>query len=232
MLQFFSKYKLLAVVLLVLSVITISIIYTILKPVEVLPIYQPSKVNAEMVDPSIQHQKKYHTVGDFSLTNQNGKTITQADYEGKIYIADFFFTTCQTICPIMTDNMEQLQEKLKNNPEVLLLSHSVMPEYDTPQRLKEYAIEKGVDDSKWNLVTGDKLEIYNLARKEYLAAKENPGDPLGLVHTENFVLVDRQKRIRGFYDGTIEEDMDKVLNDIEILQNEGKKSLFFGLIRY
>ncbi|GEQ84750.1 SCO family protein [Patiriisocius marinistellae] len=232
MLQFFSKYKFLGIVLLVLSAITISIIYTILKPVEVLPIYQPSKVNAEMVDPSIQHQKKYHTVGDFSLTNQNGKTITQADFNDKIYVADFFFTTCQTICPIMTDNMEQLQNQLKNNAEVKLLSHTVMPEYDTPERLKEYAIKKGVDDSKWNLVTGDKLEIYNLARKQYLAAKENPGDPLGLVHTENFVLVDKQKRIRGFYDGTVEEDMDKVLNDIDILQNEGKKSLFFGLFHY
>jgi protein SCO1/2 len=130
MLSFFGKYKMFGIVLLVLSVIIISVIYSILKPVEVLPVYQPSSVNAEMVDPSIQHQKKYHTIGDFSLTNQNGETITQDNYNDKIYVADFFFTTCQTICPIMTSNMHTLQTKLKDNPAVLLLSHTVMPEVD------------------------------------------------------------------------------------------------------
>ena len=109
MLSFFGKYKMFGIVLLVLSVIIISVIYSILKPVDVLPVYQPSSVNAEMVDPSIQHQKKYHTIGDFSLTNQNGETITQDNYDDKIYVADFFFTTCQTICPIMTSNMHTLQ---------------------------------------------------------------------------------------------------------------------------
>lgn len=232
MLQFFSKYKLLALVLGFLSIIIVSAIYSILKPVEVLPIYQPSKVSAELVDPAIQHQKKYHTIGAFSLTNQNGEQITQDTYKDKIYIADFFFTTCKTICPIMTGNMVRLQQELRSNPQVLLLSHTVMPEIDTVAQLKKYATEKGVDSSKWNLVTGSKKIIYELARKQYLAAKENPGDPLGLVHTENFVLVDQQKRIRGYYDGTIAEDMERVLYDIEVLQNEGKKSIFFGLIKY
>ncbi len=230
--NFFSKYKLLAIVLGILSLIIISIIYSILNPVEVLPVYAPSKVNAEMVDESIQHQKKYHTVADFSLINQNGETVTQQDYKDNIYIADFFFTTCQTICPIMTDNMVSIQTRLKNNPAVKLLSHTVMPETDTVAQLKKYALEKGVDDTRWNLVTGDKLTIYNLARKQYLAAKENPQDPLGLVHTENFVLVDKEKRIRGFYDGTEKEEIDRLLQDIDILQNEGKKSLFFGLVHY
>lgn len=197
-----------------------------------LPIFQPSNVSAALVSPDIQHQKKYHTVGDFSLTNQNGKTITQATYDDKIYIADFFFTTCQTICPIMTENMALLQKELSSNSEVLLLSHTVMPDIDDVQQLKKYATEKGIDSSKWNLVTGTKEEIYTLARKQYLAAKENPDDPLGLVHTENFVLIDTQKRIRGFYDGTVEADMDRVLHDVSVLQNEGKKSMFFGLITY
>ncbi|MFT4673934.1 MAG: protein SCO1/2 [Saprospiraceae bacterium] len=232
MLHFFSKYKLLALVLGLLSLIIVSIIYSVLKPVEVLPVFQPSNVSAALVSPDIQHQKKYHTVGDFSLTNQNGKTITQATYDDKIYIADFFFTTCQTICPIMTENMALLQKELSSNSEVLLLSHTVMPDIDDVQQLKKYATEKGIDSSKWNLVTGTKEEIYTLARKQYLAAKENPDDPLGLVHTENFVLIDTQKRIRGFYDGTVEADMDRVLHDVSVLQNEGKKSMFFGLITY
>lgn len=232
MLQFFSKYKLLAIVLMALSVIIISIIYSVLKPVEILPVYQPSAVSAALVSQEIRHQKKYHTISNFSLTNQNGQTVTQDTYEGKIYVADFFFTTCQTICPIMTSNMVELQDKLANNPDVLFLSHTVMPEIDTVAQLKKYALQKKVNAAQWNLVTGSKQEIYDLARKQYLVAKENPDDPLGLVHTENFVLIDTQKRIRGFYDGTQEKEMDRILHDIGVLQNQGKKSIFFGLINY
>lgn len=232
MLQFFSKYKLLAIVLMPLSVIIISIIYSVLKPVEILPVYQPSAVSAALVSQEIRHQKKYHTISNFRLTNQNGQTVTQDTYEGKIYVADFFFTTCQTICPIMTSNMVELQDKLANNPDVLLLSHTVMPEIDTVAQLKKYALQKKVNTAQWNLVTGSKQEIYDLARKQYLVAKENPDDPLGLVHTENFVLIDTQKRIRGFYDGTQTQEMDRILHDIGVLQNQGKKSIFFGLINY
>ncbi|MFC7356289.1 SCO family protein [Jejudonia soesokkakensis] len=217
--SFFAKYKIFAIVLLVLSVIIILVIYSILKPKEVLPVYQPNAVNAELVDSTIQYVKKYHTIGDFELTNQNGKTITPKEYEGKIYVADFFFTTCQTICPIMTDHMVEIQKKLKNDNDILLLSHTVMPEIDSVAQLKKYAIEKGVDDSKWNLVTGDKKQIYNLARKSYLAAKETE-NPYDLVHTENFVLVDTKKRIRGFYDGTDPEAIEALLKDIKILKAE------------
>jgi len=232
MLQFFSKYRWFAVVLLVLSVFIISMIYSILKPVEVLPIWQPAQVNAELVDSTLQHVKKYHTVGDFKLTNQNGETITQENYQDKIYIADFFFTTCQAICPIMTDHMAEIQDALRDQSDVLLLSHTVMPEIDTVAQLKKYAREKGVNDSKWNLVTGDKKQIYDLARKSYLAAEENPENPYGLIHTENFVLVDRENRIRAFYDGTDPEVIEMVLHDIKVLKNEGKKTMFFGLIEY
>ena len=220
MLQFFSRYKFFLVVLLVLSAIIISIIYSILKPKELLPVFQPAEVNAELVDSTLHYKKKYHTIAPFSLKNQNGETITEATYEDKIYVADFFFTTCQTICPVMTDHMAQIQQELKNDAEVLLLSHTVQPEVDTVTQLKKYALEKGVNDEKWNLVTGDKEQIYNLARKSYLAAKDAPYSPYELIHTENFVLVDKKKRIRGFYDGTQPEAIVELLKDIEILKNE------------
>jgi len=222
MLQFFSKYKFLAIVLFVLSTIIISIIYQILKPKKVLPIFQPANVNIELVDSTIQHVKKYHSIADFSLINQNGLTITQKNYQDKIYVADFFFTTCLTICPIMTNNMVLIQEKLKNDNEVMLLSHSVTPDIDSVQQLKKYALEKGVVDEKWNLVTGDKKQIYALARKSYLAVKEDGnGDEYDMIHTENFILVDKKTRIRGFYDGTKDEDIQQLLKDIAILKKEG-----------
>ncbi len=220
MLTFFKKYKFFAVVLLVLSAIIITIIYQIMKPKEVLRIFQPADVSTELVDSTLQYVKKYHTIADFSLTNQNGKTITQADYKDKIYVADFFFTTCQTICPIMTEHMVQIQEKLKDDDAVMLLSHTVTPEIDTVAQLKKYALEKGVNDAKWNLVTGDKKEIYDLARKSYLAAKDVPFQQNDLVHTENFVLIDKMKRIRGFYDGTDPEAIENLLHDISILKQE------------
>ena len=220
MLQFFSKYKFLAIVLLVLSVIIISSIYSILKPTTTLKIYQPANVNFELVDSTLQHVKKYHAIADFSLVNQNGETITQEDYKDKIYVADFFFTTCQTICPIMTDHMHQIQEALKEDASVMLLSHSVTPEIDSVAQLKKYAIKKNVNDKKWNLLTGDKKQIYELARKSYLVAKDSPESEFDLIHTENFVLVDTQKRIRGFYDGTNPEEIKQLLKDIEILKME------------
>lgn len=223
MLRFFSKYKYFAIFFFVLSVILISIIYSILEPEERLPVFQPDMVNAELVDSTMQEVRKYHKIPDFSLINQNGDTITQEDYKNKIYVADFFFTTCQTICPIMTDHMLILQEKLKNDPEVLLLSHSVIPKADSVPQLKKYALEKGVNDEKWNLVTGDKKQIYDLARKSYLAAKsQGDGGPFDMIHTENFVLVDKDKQIRGFYDGTDPEAIEKILHDIEILEQNGQ----------
>jgi len=196
------------------------LIYNALQPKKRLPIYQPNMVNVELVDSTLQHVKKYHRIADFSLINQNGDTITQESYRDKIYVADFFFTTCPTICPIMTANLVEVQAALVNDPEVLLLSHSVTPEIDTVAQLKKYAIEKGVNDAKWNLVTGDKKQIYELARKSYLAVQEDgDGGPFDMIHTENFILVDKQRRIRGFYDGTKEEEMDRLLSDIEILKN-------------
>ncbi len=218
MLSFFSKYRLFAIVMLCLSAIIVSAFYFTLKRKETLPIYQPASVNVELVDNSIQHVSKYHKINDFSLTNQNGETITQEAYKGKIYVADFFFTTCATICPIMTKNMADIQKEIMNDRDIMLLSHSVTPEIDTVAQLKRYAIEKGVNDKKWNLVTGDKKQIYDLARKSYLAVKSQGDNDYGMVHTENFMLIDKERRIRGFYDGTKKEDIEKLLEDLETLK--------------
>ena len=198
--------------------IIIAFFYKALKPTAILPVYQPAMVDPNLVDESIQYVKKYHTIAPFSMTNQNGETITADDYDNAIYIADFFFTTCPSICPIMTKNMYALQQKLSPYPDVKLLSFSVTPEIDSVAQLKRYAIENKVDDSRWNLVTGHKKEIYQLARKSYLVVKEDgDGGPHDMIHTENFVLVDKQKRIRGYYDGTQASAMDDILRDIAIL---------------
>jgi protein SCO1/2 len=201
-----------------LSAIIMIAFYFALRDAKVLPVYQPENFNVELVDPSIQHVRKYHTIKDFKLVNQNGKTITQEDYKDKIYVADFFFTTCQTICPVMTKNMAVIQKEILNDDEVMLLSHTVTPEIDTVAQLKRYAIEKGVNDKKWNLVTGDKKQIYDLARKSYLAVKSTGDDNYGMVHTENFILIDKEKRVRGTYDGTNEEEIKELLEDIKILK--------------
>ncbi|WP_452598625.1 SCO family protein [Pontimicrobium sp. MEBiC01747] len=224
MLSFFKDYKKFAVGFAVLSAIIITIFYSILKPEEKpLPIYQPSNIDTELVDSTIQHVKKYHKIADFSLTNQNGKTITQEDYKNKIYVADFFFTTCGTICPIMTDHMRDIQKEILNDDEVMLLSHSVTPKIDTVAQLKRYARRKGVNDAKWNLVTGNKKHIYDLARKSYMAVKDGNYDDYSMIHTENFMLIDKKRQIRGFYDGTDPEAISQLLKDIKKLKKESNK---------
>ncbi|MEN1785933.1 MAG: SCO family protein, partial [Bacteroidota bacterium] len=210
--QFFAKYRLFLLVFTALSAVILYFIYDALKPKKRLPIYQPNMVNPTLVDSTLHDTKKYHTIANFQLVNQNGDTITQENYQDKIYIADFFFTTCLTICPIMTKNMAAIQGNILEDEEVMLLSHSVTPKLDSVPRLKAYAKEKGVVDNKWNLVTGDKKQIYDLARKSYLAVKtDGNGGPFDMVHTENFILVDKEKRIRGFYDGTNPEDIEQLL---------------------
>ena len=220
-LSFFKGYKNFGIFFSILCVIIIAIIYNILNVKQPLPIYQPAMVSEELVDSTIQHQKKYHKIADFSLVNQNGNTITQETYKDKIYVADFFFTTCQTICPIMTDHMYIIQKEIINDDDVMLLSHSVTPEIDDVAQLRKYATKKGVIDRKWNLVTGDKKQIYELARKSYLAVKtDGNGDQYDMIHTENFMLIDKKGQIRGFYDGTQPEDIEKLLEDIERLKED------------
>lgn len=221
LISFFKGYKKFGVFFSILCVVIIAIIYNILNVDKPLPIYQPAMVSEELVDSTIQHQLKYHTISDFKLINQNGEIVTQDTYKDKIYIADFFFTTCQTICPIMTDHMYQIQKEIINDDDVMLLSHSVTPKIDSVAQLKRYANKKGVIDRKWNLVTGDKKQIYELARKSYLAVKtDGNGDQYDMIHTENFMLIDKKRQIRGFYDGTNPEDIERLLEDLAVLKNE------------
>ena len=224
MFSFFKSYKKFAVVFSILSAIILAIFYNILNVEKPLPVYQPVSVEPDLVDSTIQHISKYHKIADFELINQNGEIVTQNHYHNKIYVADFFFTSCQTICPIMTDNMVKIQEEILNDSDVMLLSHSVTPAIDSVTQLKKYAIEKGINDAKWNLVTGDKKQIYNLARKSYLAVKTfGNGDEYDMIHTENFMLIDKKRQIRGFYDGTNPEEIERLLNDIKTLKKEYNK---------
>lgn len=183
-----------------------------------LPIYNPSDFNPELVDKSLWNSDKKHTVSDFELINQNGRTITQKDYKNKVYVVDFFFASCTTICPIMTNNMAKIQDEFKNNDEILLLSLSVTPDLDNVSVLRQYANEKRVVDSKWNITTGNKKHIYELARKSYFAVVEQgDGDLQDFIHTPNFILVDKKKQIRGIYDGTAQKEILRLIDDMNIL---------------
>ena len=190
-------------------------------PTKHLKVYSPADVNPELVDSTIQYVSRNHKIADFAFVNQNGDTITQNDYKGKIYVADFFFTTCPTICPIMTDNMAWLQGQLKNDPKVMFLSHSVTPDIDSVPVLRAYADKKGAIDGKWNLVTGKKEDIYYIARKSYLAVQTTSSKELyDMVHTENFILVDGEGRIRGFYDGTnLDKEVEGTKNVQQLLED-------------
>ncbi len=185
-----------------------------------LPIYNPSHFNPELVDKSLQDKTEYHTVSDFSLINQNGDTITQETYKDKIYVTDFFFTSCGTICPVMTDNIAKIQKEFLNDADIMFLSLSVTPEIDSVSVLRAYANNKGVIDSKWNVTTGDKKHIYNLARKSYFAVVERgDGGLQDFIHTPNFILIDKEKQIRGIYDGTNDEDIKRIISDIKTLKS-------------
>ena len=183
-----------------------------------LPIYNPIDFNPKLVDKSIRNVSDNHTVKDFNLINQNGIKVSSKDYENKIYVVDFFFTSCPSICPIMTNNMLLIQEEFIQNNNIMLLSMSVTPEIDNVEVLKKYAIEKGVIDSKWNITTGSKKHIYELARKSFFAVLDKgDGGLQDFIHTPNFILVDTKKQIRGIYDGTVEKEISRLIQDINIL---------------
>ena len=219
--HFFRRFRFAAWVILVLSAIIVALFYQALKPQKVLPVYQPAMVAPELVDESIQYVKKYHTIAPFSMTNQNGETITEQDYDNVIYVADFFFTTCGNICPKMTGQMKILHDTYINDDDLLFLSHTVYPEEDSVAVLRAYAEKYVIDSKKWLLLTGDKRVIYDLARKSYFAVlTEGDGGERDFIHTENFMLMDKKQRIRGYYDGTSPEDMERLKEDIEILRLE------------
>lgn len=223
--KFFRKSLPTIIIMMIFSVIMIIAIYSILNPEHKLPVYNPVDVNPRLVDDSLLHIRKNHKIGDFTLVNQNGDTITAKDYENKIYVADFFFTRCQTICPIMTTNMAKVQTAFKDDSSVMFLSHSVTPVMDSIPVLRAYADKKGVIDGKWNVVTGDKRHIYNLARKSYFAVvDEGDGGLQDFIHTENFILIDIDRQIRGYYDGTNSEQINRLIEDIKTLQKEYEKN--------
>lgn len=186
-----------------------------------LPIYNPKDFNPELVDSSKQDINSDHTVANFRLINQNGEIVTDLDYQDKIYVADFFFTRCPSICPIMTNNMKKIQSAFLEDHEVKLLSLSVTPEMDSVPVLREYATKNGAIPSKWNITTGNKKHIYDLARKRFFAAvDEGDGGFQDFIHTPNFVLVDKRKQIRGVYNGTLDNEVVRLIRDINILKGE------------
>ncbi|MCT4665008.1 MAG: SCO family protein [Flavobacteriales bacterium] len=186
-----------------------------------LRVFSPADVNPLLVDESLQGKKGAHSIADFSLINQKGELVSKKNFEGKIKIVDFFFTTCTNICPKMTFQMERVNEKFADDNDLVILSHSVTPKEDTPEVLWEYGKEHGAKLPKWQLLTGELQHINDLARKSYFAAKKEwKGDFGDFIHTENFVLVDKEWRIRGYYDGTNRQDINRLMKEYLILKKE------------
>ncbi len=190
--------------------------------VETLPFYKEATFTPHWIPPNDEILATFHRISPFNLTNQEGKTITEKSFKDKIYVVDFFFTTCPGICPKMTANMAELQDEFLKDDEVLLLSHSVTPEQDSVPVLKEYAEKKGILSHKWHLVTGTQKEIYKLGRKDYFVEED-----LGLdkeedefLHTENFVLIDKNRHIRGIYNGLNKASINQLIADIKTLKKE------------
>jgi protein SCO1/2 len=191
--------------------------------VDALPYYSDASFTPHWLTKDSDDLKGFHKIPEFSLIDQDGQIITDKTFDNKIYVTDFFFTTCPGICPKMTTNMAVLQETFFEDDEVLLLSHSVTPVTDSVPILKNYAETKGVNSNKWHLVTGDRQQIYNLGRKAYFV-EEDLGEEKtedDFLHTENFVLVDKNKHIRGIYNGLNKTSIQQLIADIETLKKEG-----------
>jgi protein SCO1/2 len=165
----------------------------------------------------------YHKIAPFSFVDQDSVVVNNSTFKGKIYVADFFFTTCRTICPVMKTQMKRVYEATAKDPDVLILSHTIDPAYDDVPRLHNYARMLEVSSDRWHFVTGVRDSIYKIAQTSYFAtAREDRSEPDGFIHSGAFLLIDKHQRIRGKYDGTREADVDRLLNDIRRLQNEGE----------
>jgi len=208
-------------VLILVFVVGSTAAYQILQPKPRLPIYNPSDLNPAVVDDDLERVGRGHRIGDFNLVDQWGNKADSSLLEGKIYVADFFFTTCPTICIDMGANFQRIQETYQDEDRFHLVSHTVMPEIDTVEVMHAYGERMGAIKGKWHLLTGEKRELYRMARREYFAVMEQGTsfDPHDFIHTENVILVDEKKRIRGFYDGTSDLDIDRLIGDIQILLN-------------
>lgn len=187
------------------------------KPIRYLPIFGEKSYEAK----NGKTDTIFHTIPGFSFTDQDGNTVTEKNFENAVYVTDFFFTTCHSICPIMSTQMERVTRKFKGNDEVKFLSHTVDPEIDTVEQLKRYAIKHNADSKQWMMVTGEKTKLYEIARQGYLLdAQEGNGGPDDFIHTQNFALIDKEKRIRGYYDGTDSLEIDQLMKDIDLLLKE------------
>jgi len=219
-----SPLLLRAVIFTALFAVAVIIGYFIIRPSATLPIYHPSELDPRLVDKDVRNEKGEHHILDFRLIDQNGDSVSLATVKGKVVVADFFFTTCGSICPKMSTQLVRVQDKFKSDDRVMLLSHSVTPELDSVARLRDYGALYGVDHNRWRLLTGDRPQIYRLARQSYFACTtQGNGGPDDFVHTENFVLVDPQLRIRGFYDGTSAKDVDRLIGDMKTLLQESSR---------
>jgi protein SCO1 len=214
-------------VIVITFIVGISLAYMAIKrdSKQPLPIYNPTDLTPDVVDEELHRVGIGHKIGQFEFTNQNGKTISDKDVDGKIYVVEYFFTTCGTICPIMNDQMQRVQRAYSKNEKVKILSFTVNPEVDDVAQLKKYANEHDADDNQWWFLTGEKEKLYELARKSYFVLKPaeaaNAGDAgSDFIHTNNFVLVDGNRRIRGYYDGTDKEEVSKLIEDIQSLLEE------------
>lgn len=188
-------------------------------PRQTLPILGRKVVKETIVDGQKVIDSVYPTIQDFRFMDQDSNWITRELMEGKIYIADFFFTTCPTICPVMKRNMKKVHEKYKNDDEIWILSHTIDPKHDTIPVLKKYADAINVDaEHHWHFLTGNRDSIFDLAERSYMvSAEEDPNAPGGAVHSGAFILIDKKGRIRGYYDGTDEQDVLRLIRDIKLL---------------
>ena len=211
--------------LLLLICIPIAYHFTSSKKEKPLPIINPIDVNEEMVDPEMLRLGFGHHIGPFSFQNQDAKFISTADMKGKIAVVEYFFTTCKSICPIMNRQMQRVDAAFKNDSDIQIFSFTVDPETDDVPQMKKYATGHQATSGKWHFLTGEKADLYALARKSFFVLKPAEAQNLGdagsdFIHTNNFVLVDKQLRIRGYYDGTSEKEVNQLISDIKRLQKE------------
>lgn len=185
-----------------------------------LPVYGNKQLVPVEVNGNVMADSADYTLPPFSLTDQNGNTVTEKTTAGKVHVADFFFTSCPSICPKMKAEMYRVYEKYLTNPQVMILSYTIDPARDSVGKLKDYEAKLGITADRWKLLTGEKDSIYRIAESYLVNAAEDPDAPGGHVHSGNFILVDKQRRIRGYYDGTNPESVNKLLVELDILLNE------------
>ncbi|GAB3270452.1 hypothetical protein GCM10027347_41160 [Larkinella harenae] len=188
-----------------------------------LPIYGERDVVTKEVDGKPVTDTAYYQIPSFQFVNQDSLPVSNQTFDGKIYITDFFFVTCPTICPKMKTQMKRVYDKFKGNPDVMFLSYTIDPKHDTPAVLKEFASNLGVTGDQWQFATGPKEEIFKTGKSYMVVAQEDAGAPGGLLHSGHFVLVDKEKHVRGMYDGTTEEGANKLMADIDRLLAEYKQ---------